>query len=340
MAIVAAITLSALAAFVPTVIYTWAIWWFDRYEKEPLWLLLVTFLWGAVPAVVISFVVEIAFGLPLSVLGEVLAGVVETSAVAPVVEEGAKGLALFGLWLAFQREFDGVLDGIIYGALVGFGFAMTENFLYFAGTFMKEGWGAWAMVVLLRAVVFGLNHAFFTSITGAALGYARLATATWQRVLMPLLGLATATFFHAVHNLFTSLVHFTCFGLLISLLSDWGGVFVILVVMLLAWRQEKGWIRQELDEEVSGGILSSVAYEMVSSYRRRLAAQWRVLEQQGWRKMRLLSHYSHLATELAFRKHRWRTLGDEGRNVAEIAHFREKLLLLSGEVGQLLSEEG
>ena len=35
------------------------------------------------------------------------------------------------LFLLVRNEFDNVLDGVVYGAVIGFGFAMTENTLYF-----------------------------------------------------------------------------------------------------------------------------------------------------------------------------------------------------------------
>jgi RsiW-degrading membrane proteinase PrsW (M82 family) len=50
---------------------------------------------------------------------------------APIVEEGIKAAVLFGLFLFFRREFNGVIDGIVYAGCVGLGFAMTENVLYY-----------------------------------------------------------------------------------------------------------------------------------------------------------------------------------------------------------------
>ena len=46
-------------------------------------------------------------------------------------EELSKGLAIFGMVVFLRREFDGVLDGIIYGVFVGIGFAATENVIYY-----------------------------------------------------------------------------------------------------------------------------------------------------------------------------------------------------------------
>jgi len=207
------VILSILAAVMPTAIYALVIWWADRYEKEPLGLLAVAFVWGAVPAVVISFLAEAVFGLPLAGLqAERLANVLELSALAPVVEEVAKALALAGLFIIFWREFDDVLDGIVYGALVGIGFGMTENLLYFLATFLEEGWDGWGMVVFLRAIVFGLNHAFFTAFSGAGLGMARQAHRGWPRWLAPALGLSVAMVFHGLHNLGVTLADESLLG--------------------------------------------------------------------------------------------------------------------------------
>lgn len=57
-----------------------------------------------------------------------------------------------------RHEFDGVLDGLTYGAIIGFGFAMTENFLYFIGAFSEGGFVDLTVLIFLRAVIFGLNH--------------------------------------------------------------------------------------------------------------------------------------------------------------------------------------
>ena len=62
---------------------------------------------------------------------------------APLVEETSKGIVLiilFGIsYLIAKRfgvlEFNGVTDGIVYGAAVGLGFSFAENIVYlFRGT--------------------------------------------------------------------------------------------------------------------------------------------------------------------------------------------------------------
>ncbi|MGB9299285.1 MAG: PrsW family glutamic-type intramembrane protease, partial [Anaerolineae bacterium] len=115
----ALILLTVLAAVAPAVLYSLIVWWLDRYEKEPWGLLAATFIWGAIPAILLSLIAEFVIGVPFAAfLGESSADVAGGTVVAPVVEESVKALAILAVFLIFRREFDGVLDGIVYGALV------------------------------------------------------------------------------------------------------------------------------------------------------------------------------------------------------------------------------
>ncbi len=293
--------LSITVAVIPTVVYVLVLWWFDRYEKEPRHLLFISFVWGAVPAVFLSLLAESLLGQPLGALSESTAELMSSSVVAPLVEEIAKGLAVLTLFLFLRREFDDVLDGIIYGATIGFGFAMTENVFYFMRGLGSEGTQALTLVVFLRSFVFGLNHALFSSVFGAALGYARTARKGCSTWLVAPLGLLGAVILHAVHNLFATLADVTCFSLVLSLFSDWGGVLVIFAVIALAWQQEKRWIATHLQAEVASGLLTQEQLDIISSYRRRLAAQWQAWSRGGRREAQQVGRLAQLATELAFK---------------------------------------
>jgi len=298
--------LSLAAAILPAALYALLVWWGDRYEKEPLGLLAITFVWGAIPAILISLVAEALFGIPLAGLqAERLANVLEASAMAPIVEEMAKGVAILGVFLLFRREFDDLLDGVVYGALVGIGFGMTENLIYFVSSFLEGGWTDLGVVIFLRSVVFGLNHAFFTAFTGAGFGLARLARRRWQRWLAPLLGLGAAIAFHGMHNLGVTLAEVSLAGFLMSLLTDLGGLLVVLVIVLVAWRQERRWLQEELKEEVDT-LLTATEYEAAITYGQRLRLWWEAWSEGGWAAARRQGRSHRLLTELAFRKHRLR----------------------------------
>jgi RsiW-degrading membrane proteinase PrsW (M82 family) len=42
--------------------YAVVFWWFDRYEKEPLPLLIAAFIWGAVPSIILAVDNAVDFG--------------------------------------------------------------------------------------------------------------------------------------------------------------------------------------------------------------------------------------------------------------------------------------
>lgn len=327
--------LSFLATAIPALIYIAIIWWLDRYEREPLWLLSVTFLWGAVPAIILALIAQLILDYPFELLGPGLVSSVGTYGITPpLTEETVKGLAVLGIFLLYRREFDNVLDGIVYGALVGFGFSVTEDLFAFLGTLFTEGWESWGMTVLLRVGLYALNHSFFTACTGAALGYARLSRETWKKVLVPLLGLGAAMLFHGLHNLGAVFAESTvCLSLVVATLVDWGGVLVLLVIMLLTARQERLWIVAQLREEVNRGVISAREYALASTYLDRFRTRWRALTQEGWQRWRQWGRFFNLVTELAFKKHQLQAVGEGIPTVRLIDRLRRQIGELRAEMG-------
>ena len=322
------IGLSFIASAVLTAIYVLLVWWIDRYEKEPLKLLVYALLWGAIPAGVLSFVFEAISQGPLLELSPVYGAVVDVSLVAPIIEEYVKGLALLGLFWLARQEFDDTLDGIVYGSIIGFGFAMTENVLYFRSAWMRAGVAGWTFVFLGRSLAFGLNHAMFTSFTGVGFGLARYERSRRRRVIFVALGLMAAITGHVVHNLFAAS------GLcVVSFLADWVGVLVVIVIIVLAWRREKAWMIAELPEEVSLGVLTPLQFETVSSRRNRLRQGWHLLGISGLRQAALWRQLVDASTELAFKKHQHAKMGEEKGNSTTIAALRGKILRLRQELG-------
>lgn len=326
--------LSILASVMPTIAYVLLIWWADRYEKEPFTLLAVAFIWGALPAVILAFILEALFSAPLSLVAA-SADLVSSNFVAPVVEETVKALALMLLYLLFRAEFDDVLDGIVYGALIGFGFGMTENIAYFLRSFVSGGWGKWAITVFVRSTLFGLTHAFYTAIVGAAFGYARLATGSRQRRWIPIAGLTVAIVFHAIHNSTLTLSpRSPLLGLIVALTSDWGGILLVVALIILAWRKEASWIASELAEEVSLNILSAEEYANLSSYRRRMTTYWQQWRIHGWQKAQLWRTLAQQATDLAFKKHQARLQHTASSAMPAVNKLRIRILALRQEMGQ------
>jgi hypothetical protein len=227
------------------------------------------------------------------------------------VEESVKGLAILLLFLVFRHEFDGILDGIVYGALVGFGFAMTENGLYFLGAIAEGGTGVWVTVVFFRTLVFGLNHGLFSAIVGTGFGYAATATNACARWAAPPVALILAIVVHSVHNVSMAFAGSMGWPVLISLVNNWGGVAVLLVVVLLSWNRERAWIIRELETEVQAGLLTPVEYLTVASYGRRVGAQLGALSRHGLEEARRVRKFHQRAADLAFAKRKLRVSPDD-----------------------------
>lgn len=324
MTILIGILLALVVGILPMVVYALILWWFDRYEKEPLGLLIAVFLWGAVPAIIFSIIAELILDIPIShFVKPATASVVGAAVIAPIAEEACKGMALLLLLLFFRQEIDSPLDGILYGGLVGFGFAAVENVFYFIAAFAEGGPGAFALLAMFRAFLFGLNHALFTGLIGLGIAMARTASSTLVKVSAPIAGLLLGMTSHAVHNASVTLGAEMIWPCLFAFASDWGGVLILLVVIVWTSVREQRWITEFLSEEVERGTLSEQDYEVVSSYTQRVGERWDALLKGELKRWRDLGRYYRLATELAFSKRRLSRFPDEEDTKKRIEKLRE-----------------
>jgi len=322
-----ALCLAPLLGFGPMALYAAFAWWFDRFEKEPLWLIGAAFLWGSVPTVLLALCAQIPiFGVLGAVLGKGAGSALGGIFVAPFTEELFKGLFVFLLFLLYRREIDSLYDGFLYGSLVGFGFAATENVLYFLSAASEGGLAGMFGNFIGRAIVFGLSHAAFTALTGLGFAAARLSPSPMVRLTAPVLGLGGAMAFHALHNTTATLPEATGSPLfcLLWIPFDWLGALLIFAIALYGLTREQRWIRQYLREEVGAGVLPESLYRQCASIFGRMGAQWGALLRGDMATFWRLGRIYALATELAFRKHQRIALG-EARWEPEIQRLREVL---------------
>ncbi len=260
------------AGILQAIVYVLFIRAVDLYERESLLYVLPVFVWGFTVAVAIAFVGNTLFAYTVSTIyTEQAAGFVTAVVGAPVIEECAKGLALlimFGVaYLVSRRrgsvEFSGVMDGIVYGSAVGFGFAIAEDILYYVQ--------AGPETFIVRRVFGGFAHAAFTSLIGIGFGLIPWVRYRSLKVLLPLVGLAGAILLHAFFNLTATLlgplVYIALFGITL--------VYILLIVVWLAI--ERRIIRGELREEVDKGTISAEEYEILPTYFRRTAYYLRLI---------------------------------------------------------------
>lgn len=330
MGLIITIFFSIIFGIVPMLVYAGFLWWLDRWEKEPLPLLAAAFIWGFIPSAIIALIAQIILGMPTAaVFGEHSLGyeLFSASIIAPMTEEVIKGFAVLLIFIFFSREFDSLLDGIIYGSLAGFGFAAIENILYFVS--FGSDVASLGCLVFMRAFLFGLNHAFFTSLTGMGFAAARYQKNILLKILFPLLGLAGAMFAHGLHN---GLVTFGLVGLPFAVLADWFGVLGVLVVALVSLYHEAGWIKKYLAEEVQLGNLTAAQAAVAGSFTGRIGTRFTALTDGGVGKWWRSGRFYQQCAELAYKKHQFVKMGDEGGNRAIIEKLRGEVRQLSAQV--------
>jgi RsiW-degrading membrane proteinase PrsW (M82 family) len=269
--------------------------WLDRWEPEPTRLLLLAFLWGATVAVVVSLALEFATS---EVLGT---GLVLTIG-APFIEEAAKGAFLLVMLTGTRRrEFDGVVDGLVYAGFTAVGFAFIEDIGYIAQSF-GQGTTAGVVTVILRLALAPFAHPLFTSMTGIGVGLAvsrPKGTITWAG---PLLGYLAAVALHALWNGSTN------FGLAGYLVVY---VFVMVPIFVLAvlWARH----HRRLERDIVARQLPAMVYyrwvtPMEAAWLADLAARrsWvrAVKARSGPDGARALRAFQTSATELAFLRDR------------------------------------
>src|SRR3989442_1678555 len=190
-----------VCATLPVPIYLMLLLWIDRYESEPLWMLATAFFWGALVAVFVAFIFNTSLSIIAAVathnaqVGEAFGAVIS----APIVEESCKASILLVLFLWKKDEFDGITDGIVYAGMVGLGFAMTENVLYY-GRAVQGGLGGLTFIFILRGMAAPFSHPLFTSMTGIGLGWSRQSNNGFVKVVAPVVGFMLAILMHATWN--------------------------------------------------------------------------------------------------------------------------------------------
>jgi len=264
----AASFIGLVLAVVPFVVVWFVVRYIDRWEPEPRRLLIFAAAWGAVASVAIALGVDLLVTVVTGGLPDAVSSVVQ----APIVEEVAKGLGLLLLYAFARRFFDGPVDGIVYGALIGAGFALTENVQYFAIGYLEGGPGEVATTFFLRAVLSPFAHVMFTSITGFAFGLAaRRSLRTGAALGAAVPGLVGAIVLHAVWN--GSATFFNFFEVYATLQVP---LFVAFIVgILLLRREESRLTRDRLGEYAAAGWFTPQEVDMLATAPgRRSALAW------------------------------------------------------------------
>ena len=285
---------AAAVALLPLPLYVGVVLWLDRFEPEPRGMLAVAFLWGASVAIVVSGVVN---GVMDAVIGQGWTSVVS----APLVEEALKAAILVRFYRRRKDEFDGVVDGVIYAAMVGLGFAFAENVDYYARAFQHGGTAGLALLFTLRGIVAPFSHPLFTSLTGLGLGVARQARSRAAAVVAPAAGFAGAVLLHALWNAGASagLVFFAVYGVVML-----PALALLLGIVAASLKFEGRVIQARLAPEAATGLLTGDEYAQLCSVRGRMHASTSAFRQGGLAAWRARHAFHRAASELAFLRQR------------------------------------
>ncbi|HVY48311.1 MAG TPA: PrsW family intramembrane metalloprotease, partial [Minicystis sp.] len=249
----------------------------DRFDPEPWWCLAMAFVWGAVVATGFAGLFNTLIGdVVTGVLGKKLGLLVTVSCVAPFCEEFFKGLAVLGAFYFLRREFDGVVDGIIYATFTALGFACIENVQYYAHA---QAAHALTFTFLLRGVLAPWGHPLYTSMTGIGFGVSRESDSPVVRVLAPIVGYLGGVTLHAIWNFVPTALSMAGYpALFFPVLALWllfVAAFFVIILVLVARKGRV--IRDHLKDEVLLGNLSQDEVELICSPvgRLRCTFSWR-----------------------------------------------------------------
>jgi RsiW-degrading membrane proteinase PrsW (M82 family) len=326
--------LGAIISIPTTGFAIWVLRHLNRNQHEPWRLVLAAFGWGGVVAVNIAIVLEGPFdrifvaGL-IPGPGQGLSGAWS----AAVFEELPKGLAVVLLYLVMRKSFDDVVDGILYGAMVGLGFNFVEGLGYMAAH------GIIGQFYVRQLLGLFTGHTTYTALIGAGLGVARQQNAAWKRLVAILSGFTAAVAAHFLwdaaamtsflpHTSNAALEVFVFLPLRV-LLIDGPFTAMVLALLILGLRREGRILRTELNNEAGLGLGTVLPEEVEILANPRKRASWRRSEFShfGWKGYRWLGRLQRAQLALAWE--RWhRANQDIDEPLEEEERLRQHILAI------------
>jgi protease PrsW len=296
------IVTAALVAVIPVLVIVPTLLWLDRYEAEPARFLVFAFLWGGLVAVAGAFVLN-TYGLELIARSR-WTDPFATGAVylAPVTEETLKGLGILLIYLLRRREFDGVIDGIVYGGIIGAGFAFSENILYLGRAYDLYGDEGLTATFIVRGIMGPFGHPLFTAMTGIGIGIAVTSRRPLVRVVAVLGGWVCAMLLHSLWN-FSALAGFD--GFVQAYLTYQVPLFLAFIGFLVWLRRREGrLIGQYLSPYADAGWLTHAEVGMLSSLAQRRAARAWARQAGGPAAKRSMQAFQDSGSDLALLRSR------------------------------------
>ncbi len=180
------------------------VWYSDVTSSEPLFLLVATFLLGVLMANFAAVINTVMQQFLVGLLGSLIGSIVLYYLIVGPTEETVKMLAV-RLYAYRSESFDAVIDGVVYGAVAGLGFATIENSLYIARSLQQSGStslglgiiGAGGGIAAVRALA-GPGHVIYSGFAGYYLGLAKFNRENAGPIVVK--GIIIAAFIHATYD--------------------------------------------------------------------------------------------------------------------------------------------
>jgi protease PrsW len=283
----------------------------DLYEREPIPLLVAAFVWGAVAATTLSAIGNAGWGVVVARLaGPEFASRWTAALTAPFVEEILKGIGVVLIVLIARDEVDDVMDGFVYGAVCGLGFAVVEDVFYFIAVFGGDVGGV-LQGFFIRVIASGLySHVLYTGLVGMAVGILitrRDDRSLGERARPAALLAGAAVLGHFLWN--SPILEFFPAHpwegdewLLIPLATAVKGLPLLLFVVVairLAHARERRWLRTTLTGEFDDDAVTPEELAILESPRRRSRARRELRRRAGERAARLLKRLQREQINLA-----------------------------------------
>jgi protease PrsW len=282
----------------------------DLYEREPISLAIGAFAWGALAATALALDAAGWDQLVARVFGQDVAARWGPALTAPIIEELLTGAGVVLICLIGRDEIDDVMDGFVYGALCGLGFAVVEDVLYFMAAFGGSPGGV-LEGFYVRVVSSGLyGHVLYTGLTGMGIGYLvsrREDVPTKKRLAVAVTLFLAAVLGHALWNApVLDLGPTPPFSLADRLLLPVDlavkGLPLLLVVVIgvsLARDRERRWLDRSLVAEIGREGISAEEFEILRDPKLRRRALSEMRRRAGRRAATLLRRLQREQVNLA-----------------------------------------
>ncbi|WP_232783713.1 PrsW family intramembrane metalloprotease [Mycobacteroides franklinii] len=186
------LVLSSIAIGIVVLCYLWL----DRWEPEPSRLLVLAFVWGASLAVVVSIILEVAFGAGYG--PDSSTSFASVAIRAPFIEEAAKGAFLLLMLTGRRRlELNSLTDCLVYAGITAAGFAWLEDIAYIgSGNTVGES----VLTAIVRLGLGPFAHSLFTSMTGVGVYYSLRQRSAVAKFFCIVAGYLAAVLMHGLWN--------------------------------------------------------------------------------------------------------------------------------------------